>query len=275
VITDSTPDVPSDRKPSPASAAPTPIPLVAVSPPPPCNGHVIRETKVAGDPGTYNPRLAAPFDDRGHLPAAQAACLKKIDGPCATFDIKPKRSGCIRWVCQPFARQPQTKVVFGQEHASQLPEDVGLVPGDPHQFRRGEPQHGPVAGQLMQHRRALKQFVALADAAHVIPENGGTQDAVIAIKQHGAVHLPRQANRTNPAVCRRMIVTQRGKCCARGPPPVVGVLFRPPRPGPRKGQRMRHTADGDSTVGQEHGFQFRCAEINAKKHEPFQIARRS
>ena len=55
------------------------------------------------------------------------------------------------------AGQPEPQIVFRQKHLRHAGEDLGFMPGDPAQFRRGEARHGNDAGHGSDSRHGARE----------------------------------------------------------------------------------------------------------------------
>src|SRR5438093_1578342 len=99
----STPDVPSETKPSPGATAPMPPGLAhrVVDAPARCD---LWKEPSAGLAALHQPR---------HVRAGEPAPVEHGLGPIPPFDIEPERSGRVGHVRHLVAGEPQAQVVLG------------------------------------------------------------------------------------------------------------------------------------------------------------------
>ena len=104
-----------------------------------------------------------------------------VVAPAPVRDVEEERSGGVRGVDRPLARQAQADVVLRQRDPADAPVDVGLVSAQPEQLRRREAGERPVAGERDQplEADALLDLGALGAGALVVPEDRRAEDAVL------------------------------------------------------------------------------------------------
>ena len=78
---------------------------------------------------------------------------------------------------------------------------------------------------------ALGQFARLAISARIVVQDGGAQRPVRRVDEDGAVHLAGKADCRNLAHRRGRLARQGGQGVEHRSAPIVGILFRPKRPG--------------------------------------------
>ena len=178
-----------------------------------------------------------------------------------------KRARSVGRLADGFAGQLQPQPVLRQQHARGAGEQVGLVLGDPHQLRRGETGHREVAGDVGGCPVRGARARARARGAAVVPQDRRTQHRIVRVEQHGAVHLPGQADPRATASSRLPDDSARTAVLCRAPP-IVGVLLGPQRARAGQRERRRSLADEGAILVDEDRLDARRAEIDAEIHPP-------
>ena len=142
--------------------------------------------------------------------------------PAPPRDVEEERPGGVGRVDRPLAGQPETHVVLREHDAVDARVDLGLVPAQPQELRRGEAGERAVAGERDQALEpdALLDLGALGRRALVVPEDRRTEDLASLVEADEPVHLAREAD----AALRGAEPRERGLARA---PPVLGILLRP------------------------------------------------
>ena len=119
--------------------------------------------------------------------------------PVAFRHVEPHRAGGIGHVGGEIARHAKTQIVFRQQDFRHLPENLRLVSLHPQKLGRGKAGHHQVAGDRAGSGYAFLKKRTLFCTAAIVPENGGSQHAMLAIEQRRAVHLPGNPQRFHVA----------------------------------------------------------------------------
>ena len=238
VVTQRTPEVPSDTKASPARTAPTPTAPAALSPAPPAISGARRKPqrrthsrrRLAG-------RLAA-LDQPRHLLAPHAGGGERRVGPFALADVEPERARRHRTSPRPARRTgasaarpsgSSTLATRAKTSGSCSRTHISLGAVKPGIARL------PVTARSSGQPRVER--VALRCAAAVVPEDAGAQHPPAASSSVAPCIWPGEADRRDlrerGAHGRLQLVDRR----ARGPPPVVRILLAEAGPRMAHGQR--------------------------------------
>ncbi len=163
-------------------------------------------------------------------------------------------------------RELQAYIVFGQQHFGNLAEHGGLVARQPAQLGRSKARHHHAAGQLRQAGQLGRHLRALNVGTCVIPQNGGAQDLILRVQQHGTVHLPRQADGLNGTIRLRVRLAKGCQCKLSSSPPFGRVLLAVTRVWAADGQRRACGVNLLVRCIQQQRLDFGCANVNAEEH---------
>ena len=187
VVTQSTPDVPSDRNALPGPIAPTPIAPAALSPAPPATIGRCANPQRAAISGRNRPRFGGALNEGRHLAHGKPRRGQRCIAPATLADIKPERSGRIRHLVDCFAGEAEADERLRQENQRDLAKHVRLVPTDPQEFGRRETRHRQVAGHVLLAGECVRELGAFRDGAPVVPEDA-------------APHLPGASSSVAPCI---------------------------------------------------------------------------
>ena len=187
--------------------------------------------------------------------------------PAALGDIQHQRSGGVGDVDGELAAQPETDVVFRQQHLPHVLPDVGLMRPDPQELGQREVRERWIRRQLQEPIAAdrLVEPAAFGFGALIAPDDRGPQYGAVRIKQDGPVHLAGQADAGDRAGGDPAGRHDRGNRLVRRPPPVVGVLLGPA--GARRTKRgvvPRLRPEEHAVVAQDQRARSAGADIDAQ-----------
>ena len=197
-----------------------------------------------------------------HLVARHAGQGQQRVGPLALAHIQPQRAAGVRHVGHMLAGQHQAHIVFGQQHLGHLPKNGGLMFGHPAQLGRGEPGHGQAAAEVGQLGHFGHHLGAFGGAARVVPQNGRSQNLVVRVQQHRAVHLARQANALHGRHLCGVRQAQLRQRFARSRPPVLRRLFAVAGVRARNGERAARHRHHPVVAGQKQNLDLRSANVD-------------
>ncbi len=193
-------------------------------------------------------------------------CRAKRVGPAPRCLIEPEGPRRIRGIGDALPVQTEPDPVLGQQDMGDPAMGFGLVPGQPHELRRGETRHGPDARDLREARIRRGDFGALRLGPAVIPQDRRTDHRAFGIQKDRAVHLTREAD--SRYLPRR--VGMGGKDRAGGGddrlPPIGRGLFRPAGLRVRDRQGLRCIAQNAHIRVEQADLDAGCADIDAEKH---------
>ena len=141
----------------------------------------------------------AAFKQRRHMIARQLAGIQHRLAPVPFRHVEPHRARGVRHVAGKIPRHAKTQVVFRQQNLRHLTKNLRLMALHPQEFWRGKTGHHQVARNLAGRRHAFLKDRALFRTAAIVPENSRAQNAMLAIQQRCAMHLPGNAQRLNAA----------------------------------------------------------------------------
>jgi hypothetical protein len=125
------------------------------------------------------------------------------------------------------AGEAETDQILRQQDVRDPRPEVGLVPANPEQLRRGETWQGVVARDRDQPcaTEHVADLVALGLCPLVVPQDRRTQDPILGVERDQPVHLTGEAHRLH-LVAAHLVDRRPDRAHGRGPPH-VRVLFAP------------------------------------------------
>ena len=171
-------------------------------------------------------RLVARRPDLGRLVCGRQPVERNVERrahlvrPAPVRDVEEQRPRCVGGVDRPLAGEAEADVVLRQQDVPDPRVQLGLVPLQPQQLRRGEAGKRAVPGQLDEplEADAALDLRALGAGALVVPEDRRPQHLVALAEHDEAVHLARESDRA---------FRQLGEHALRRLPPVFRILLRP------------------------------------------------
>ncbi len=157
--------------------------------------------------------------------------------PLPLRDVQQQRSRGIRHIDGAFAGELKAHVILGQHDVGNALPVSRLVLSHPKQFGEGEIGKGSVAGELDETIRSeeIRQFLHLRLGALIAPDEGRPNYFIVGIQQNRPVHLPGKADAGDFISAGSRGVESASNRHLAGSPPIVRILFRPPRL--RRGER--------------------------------------
>jgi hypothetical protein len=151
--------------------------------------------------------------------------------PRAVGYVEHQCSGSVGDVNGGFAGQPQTDVILRQHDFAHALPVLRLVLADPEKLCESEICQRRIAGQLDDAVKAdgALELLGLRFGALVTPNQSGTNDLVILVKQDGAMHLAGKADGGDGLSGEARGLKRFANRDCRGAPPIARVLLRPAR----------------------------------------------
>ncbi len=220
------------------------------------------KAKLGGHIGQDGTDLLVTLVDLRDLGAGKATELKHGLGPIAGAHVKQQGARGVRDIGRVGAAQQVVDVVLGQHHVGDVGVVLGLVVAHPQDLGRGEAGVGNVTGPLHELLDAdlFVEVAHLLGGATVVPQNGGTNDLVIYVQGHQAVHLAGNANARD---LRSVLAGEKGRdAAAHGLPPVGGALLAPARTRELDVVGLAHDIQDVALLVHEQEFARRSSQVN-------------
>ncbi len=261
--TNSTPEVPSETKPSPGSDGANAAGGGGIVSGPAGDHDLAGHAPARRQFGLQRAAGGRAFDQRRHVRAVEAGDGQQLVGPVALADIEPERAGGIGHVLDMLAGQQQAHIGLGQQHLGDLRIDLGLVLAHPGDLGRGEAGHRDIAGEFAQLGQRRFHLLALGSGAAIVPQDARTEDLVVFAQQHRAVHVTRKADAANFGQLSRMRLAQGVDRTLAGGPPIGGILLGPAGMRPHRfdglgGRLAQRLAGGRSGPPSPRRCRYRC-----------------
>jgi hypothetical protein len=238
----------------------------ALSPAPPATVMPAVRPKRDGDLRTQLPARLAALDQRRHVIFRQVRRREQLRRPGARAGVEPARAGGIRHFGNMLARQPQSQVIFRQQHLPDLGEHFRLVVLHPGEFRRGEAGKDNVAGNLAETRIGI-ELGSFGMGAHVVPHDAGPQHRVIRAEQRRAMHVAGKPDAPHRRHFGSVIAPECGQRGLGGGDPVCRILLRPALARPRQFNFRRGGIDNGLIRIDEQRLDARRAEVDPEIHD--------
>ena len=153
--------------------------------------HVLAQAQERGHVLFQGAHTFIAFKQLWQLLFRDAAFPKHFPAPAAVFDVQQQHARRVAEIGAVYAGQDIVDVVLGQHDLADPVEILLFVFPHPQYFGGGKAGEGDVGrpfGQLPA-AHLLVEVVHFLLGAPVVPEDGGTDDPVLVVQDHQAVHL--------------------------------------------------------------------------------------